>query len=86
MRHVAPSAVASAPRNRRPRSDRDRLLPAPPHNDSLELTRRPSVVLRPELRPGRPAAHFRRYAVTKHPTIAEVPTPRRSQPASSLMQ
>ncbi len=32
------------------------------HNDSLEPTGRPAALPRPERRPGRPAAQFRRYA------------------------
>jgi hypothetical protein len=33
----------------------------PQSNDSLEPTGRPTALPRPELRPGRPAAQFRRY-------------------------
>ena len=40
---------------------------APLHNGSVELTGRPAALPRPELRPGRPAAHFRRYADTVVP-------------------
>src|SRR5690606_18187077 len=39
---------------------------ARPHNDSVELTGRPTALPRPELRPGRPAAHFRRYADNRY--------------------
>jgi hypothetical protein len=41
---------------RRPRQN----PPPPPANESLEPTGRPAALPRPELRPGRPAAHFRR--------------------------
>src|SRR5690606_26251872 len=35
-----------------------------PYNDSVEQTGRPTALPRPELRPGRPAAHFRRAQPT----------------------
>jgi hypothetical protein len=38
-----------------------------PANGSLEPTGRPAALPRPELRPGRPAAQFKRYADTDLP-------------------
>ena len=38
---------------------------APLANESLEPTGRPAAPVQPGLRPGRPAAHFRRYTAVR---------------------